>query len=85
MPVAHVCNPNYLRGRDQKDRCSKPALANSSRDPILKNPSQKKKKKKKKRAGGMAQGVGPELKHEHCKTKNKKVPNTKKGLAEWLK
>jgi hypothetical protein len=33
----------------------------------------------------MAQGVGPELKHEHCKTKNKKVPNTKKGLAEWLK
>jgi hypothetical protein len=32
--------------------------ANSSKDPILKNPSQK-------RAGGMAQGVAPEFK-PHC-------------------
>jgi hypothetical protein len=33
----------------------KPAQANNLRDPILKNPSQK-------RVGGVAQGVGPELK-----------------------
>jgi hypothetical protein len=27
--VAHTCNPSYSRGRDQEDRCSKPAWANS--------------------------------------------------------
>jgi hypothetical protein len=32
-------NPRYSGGRDQEDHGSKPALANSSRDP----PSQKKK------------------------------------------
>jgi hypothetical protein len=36
-PVAHACNPSYSRSRDQEDRCSKPAQANSSRDSILKN------------------------------------------------
>jgi hypothetical protein len=40
----------------------KPAWANSSRDPISKNPSQK-------RAGGMAQGVGPEFKPQYHKRK----------------
>jgi hypothetical protein len=39
--VAHACNPTYLGGRDQEDRSSKPAQANSARDPISKNPSQK--------------------------------------------
>jgi hypothetical protein len=48
--VAHACNPRYIRGRDQEHHGSKPAWANSSRDPISKNPSQK-------RAGGVAQGV----------------------------
>jgi hypothetical protein len=43
----------------------KPAWANSSRDPISKNPSQK-------RAGGVAQGVGPEFKHPIPKKKKKK-------------
>jgi hypothetical protein len=38
MLVAHACNPNYSGGRDQEDLGSKPAQANSSRDPILKNP-----------------------------------------------
>jgi hypothetical protein len=28
--VAHACNPSYFRGRDQEDRGSKAALANSS-------------------------------------------------------
>jgi hypothetical protein len=35
MPVDHTYNPNYLGGRDQEDHSSKPAWANSSRDPIL--------------------------------------------------
>jgi hypothetical protein len=41
VPVAHTCQPCYLRGRDQEDLDSKPAQANSLRDPISKNPSQK--------------------------------------------
>jgi hypothetical protein len=40
-PVAHTCNPSYSGGRGQEDHCSKPAQANSSQNPILKNPSQK--------------------------------------------
>jgi hypothetical protein len=40
--VAHACNPSYLGVRDQEDRGSKPALANSSRDPVLKKPITKK-------------------------------------------
>jgi hypothetical protein len=41
VPVAHACNPSYLGGKDQEDRGSKPAQANSLGDPI----SKKKKKK----------------------------------------
>jgi hypothetical protein len=40
-PVAHTCNSSYSGGRDQEARGSKPAPANSLRDPI----SKKKKKK----------------------------------------
>jgi hypothetical protein len=40
----------------------KPAWTNSSQDPISKNPSQK-------RAGGVAQGVGPEIKAQYLKKK----------------
>jgi hypothetical protein len=40
-PVAHACNPSYSEGREEKDCGSKPAQANSWRDPIAKNPSQK--------------------------------------------
>jgi hypothetical protein len=36
-PVAHTCHPSYSGGRDQEDHGSKPAWANSSRDPISKN------------------------------------------------
>jgi hypothetical protein len=64
--VAHACNPSYSGGRDQEDRGSKPAQANSSRDPILKNPSQK-------RIGGVTQGVGPEFKPQYHPKKKKKV------------
>jgi hypothetical protein len=52
VPVAHAYNPGYSGGGDQKDRGSKPAQANSSQDPSLKNPSQEN------RAGGVAQDVG---------------------------
>jgi hypothetical protein len=34
----HACNPSYSGGRDQEDCSSKPALTNSSKDPISKNP-----------------------------------------------
>jgi hypothetical protein len=36
--VAHACNPSYSGGRDQEDHISKPAQANSSQEPISKNP-----------------------------------------------
>jgi hypothetical protein len=60
--VAHACNPSYSGGRDQEDHGLKPAQANSLRDPISKNPSQK-------MAGGVAQGLGPEFKPQYCKKK----------------
>jgi hypothetical protein len=41
-PVAHAYNPSDLGGRDQEDRGSKPARANSSQDPISKIPITKK-------------------------------------------
>jgi hypothetical protein len=37
-PVAHAWNPSYSGGRDQQNHCSKPAQANSSQDPISKEP-----------------------------------------------
>jgi hypothetical protein len=36
--VAHASNPNYSGGRDQEDRSSKPAWANSLQDPVSKKP-----------------------------------------------
>jgi hypothetical protein len=59
--VAHTCNPTYSGSRDQEDVGLKSARANSSQDPISKNPSQKK------RAGGVAQDVGPEFKPQYSK------------------
>jgi hypothetical protein len=54
--VAHTCNPSYSGVRDEENEGSKPAQANSSRDPILKNPVTKNW------AGGVAQSEGPEFK-----------------------
>jgi hypothetical protein len=42
--VAHACNPSYSGGRDQEDRGSKSAQANSLRDPISKEPITKERK-----------------------------------------
>jgi hypothetical protein len=49
VPVAHAYNTSYLGGRDQEDCGSKPAQANSSRDPISKKKKKNKNKNKKKR------------------------------------
>jgi hypothetical protein len=62
--VAHACHPSNSGGRDQEGHDSKPAWANSSRDPLLKKPFAKK-------ADGMAQGVGP----EYCKNKQNNNKN----------
>jgi hypothetical protein len=62
--VAHACNPSYSGGRDQEGHSSKPAWANSSWAPLLKNPSQK-------WAGGVVQGVGYEFKPSYWKKKEK--------------
>jgi hypothetical protein len=40
-PVAQASNLSYLGGKDQKDCGSKPAWANSSRDPTSKIPNTK--------------------------------------------
>jgi hypothetical protein len=42
VPVAHACNPSYSGGKDQEDHSSKPAQANSSKNPILKKNQHKK-------------------------------------------
>jgi hypothetical protein len=59
--VAHSFNPSYSGGRDQEDCSSKPVQANSSRDPILKNPTTKNW------ASGMAHGEGLEFKPQYRK------------------
>jgi hypothetical protein len=53
--VAHTCNPSYSEGREQEDHSSKAAMGNSSRVLILSKAITKK-------SGGVAQGVGPEIK-----------------------
>jgi hypothetical protein len=58
--VAHACNLSYSGGSDQEDHGSKPAQANSSRDPISKTPITK-------RAVGVAQSEGPEFKPQYHK------------------
>jgi hypothetical protein len=67
--VVHACslNPSYSGGRDQEDRGSKSALANSLRDSILKKPITKK--------GLAAQGLGLEFKIHYLKqNKNPILP-----------
>jgi hypothetical protein len=63
--VAHTCNPSHSGGRGQEGLSSKPAQANSSQDPISKNPTQKK------RAGGVAQDVDLEFKCQYHKKRER--------------
>jgi hypothetical protein len=67
MLIAHAYNPSYSGGRDQKDRGSNPAQANSSRDPISE------KNTTKNWAGGVVQGVSPEFKLQYYQKKRKKI------------
>jgi hypothetical protein len=62
--VTHAHNPSYLGGRDQEDCGSKPAWANSARNPILKIPNTK-------MVGELAQGVGSEFKSQYWEKKKK--------------
>jgi hypothetical protein len=68
--VARTYNPSLSGGRDQEDHGLKPAWGNSLGDTISKKPPQK-------RAGGVAQGVGPELKPQYRKTKTETKNKTK--------
>jgi hypothetical protein len=70
LVVGHTCNPSYSGGRDQEDHGSKTVWANSSRDPVSNNPSQE-------RAGGVAQGVGPEIKPSTTKKKKERKKRKK--------
>jgi hypothetical protein len=83
--VAHAYNPSYLGGRDQEDQSSKPAWANSSGDPISKNPSQKN------RAGRVTQVIEHLLsKHKALSSNSTVAKKTKKRnkagemLCWWL-
>jgi hypothetical protein len=62
---AHACNPGYSGDRDHEDSSSKPAWANSSRDPILKDPSQK-------QGWWSGSSEGSEFKPQYCKKKKKR-------------
>jgi hypothetical protein len=75
--VTHTCNSTYSRGRAQEDHRLKPAWTNSSWDPILENTHHKS------RAGGVAQGVGPEFKHQYYqKTKQKEKQAWQSGSSK---
>jgi hypothetical protein len=76
--VAHACNPSYSGGRDQEDCSSKPAWANSLKDPIWK------KKNHKKRVCGVAQVVGPKFKLQYHKKKKKKRRRRQVYLTEFV-
>jgi hypothetical protein len=63
--VAHTYIPSYSGSRNQEDRGSKPAGANSSVRPYLK------KTHHKERGLVVAQGVGPEFKSQYRKEKKR--------------
>jgi hypothetical protein len=56
--MAYACNPSNSGVSDQEDHGSKLALANSSETLILKKPYTKK-------GCGVAQGIGPDFKHQY--------------------
>jgi hypothetical protein len=64
VPVAHACNPSYLRGRDQEDWSLKPSQNNSQKYPTQK------------RTGGVAQVV--ECLPSNCKAQNSNLSTSKK-------
>jgi hypothetical protein len=74
VPVAHVYNPTYPEGRDQKVHCLKPAWENSLWEPFSKKPTQK-------RTGGVAQVIeNLPSKHEVLRA-NPSITKKKKRLV----
>jgi hypothetical protein len=78
--VAHACKPSYSGGRDQEDHNLKPAPTNSSQDPISKEKSSCK------RTGGVTQGIGPELKSQnHKQRERERGIGGERETFKWLK
>jgi hypothetical protein len=75
--VALTCNPSYSEGRDQEDQVSKPARANSFRDPISKIPITK----------GLAEWLKVKIlsSSPSAKKQNKTTTTTTKKMEERLR
>jgi hypothetical protein len=76
--VVHAYNPIYSEDRDQEDSGSKPAPANSLRDPILNSFH--------KGTGGVAQGVGPKFKLQYHKHTQKSPVSSQASVSLlWIR
>jgi hypothetical protein len=73
VPVAHACNPSYSGSRDQEDRGSKPAQANSSQHPNSKKPFTKKI--------GLEEWLEVEALSSSSSTPNKQIKKQKCGFV----
>jgi hypothetical protein len=76
--VADTCNPCYSGSKDQEDHSSKPAWANSSKDPISKKTYHKK---------GLAEWLQVKAlnsSHSTAKKKKKKEIKNKNKLFEII-
>jgi hypothetical protein len=69
VPVAQACNPSTQEAKIRKIVVQSQPGEIVLETLSLKNPSQK-------RAGGVAQGIGPEFKHQCRKKKKKKKKKT---------
>jgi hypothetical protein len=69
--VAHACIPSDSGGRDQEDRGSKSAQANSSKRPYLKTPITKK---------GVVEWLKVKALNSSPNTANKQTQNPEEGL-----
>jgi hypothetical protein len=84
VPVAHTCNPSYSGGRDQKDRGSKPAWANSSVRPYLEKPFTKIGLGEwlKVKAVSSSPSTEKKKKKAHLKNKNNPAPRVLKTIKK---
>jgi hypothetical protein len=74
--VAHTYNPHYSEGRDEEDHGLKPAQANTSQNPVLKNLSQNK-------TGRVAQGEGPEFKPSKRRRREEEIIQMSKYTKQY--
>jgi hypothetical protein len=80
--VAHVCNPSYSGGREQKDGGWKPAQANSSQDPILKKNHHKNRLVEWLKVKALVQAPAQQQQQQK---KGAERESKRKELVEWLK